>query len=471
MTETLHTEVAIVGAGPAGMAAARVLTEHGIEVLLLDEGQRPGGQIFRQLPQQFRGDVHHRYVAPSHEQGHVLLAGLDASQARARCGVTVFDAKPGQLWFEDAGQAHQVRADHVLLATGAQDRSLPFPGWTLPGVITSGAAQVMVRGQMVRPGSRAVVAGTGPLLLPTATALLSAGVQIKMLLEANRFSHLMRALGGVVGNRSRRREAMHYAHVLLRHRVLMRTGMAVFAAHGEGRLQSLVVGRVDRDGRPVGGTERELKVDLLCVGFGLLPTTELAVAMGCDMRYHDEGEGWVPRHDANLQTSVPGVWVAGEICAIGGAEVAMVEGELVGLAIARELGRTGDGADIQQRLVRARRRRDRERRHADAMLRAFPVLPGLHDLVADETIVCRCEDVTLGQVRQAASLCGADIHSVKMATRAGMGPCQGRVCHSIIGGLLESRLGGQESPTPCASVQMPVKPVSVHSVLARSQQP
>ena len=104
------------------------------------------------------------------------------------------------------------------------------------------------------------------------------------------------------------------------------------------------------------------------------------------------------------------------------------------------------------------------------MLRAFPVLPGLYDLAADETIVCRCEDVTLGQVRQAASLCGADIRTVKMATRAGMGPCQARVCHPIIGGLLESRLGGHESPTPCVSVQMPVKPASLHSLLARSQQ-
>lgn len=465
MSKTLHAEVAIVGAGPAGLAAARVLTHHGIEVLLLDEGLQPGGQIFRQLPTQFRGGMHPRYVAPSHEEGHILLAEVKMSRARVRCGVTVFDASPGKLWFEQAGHTHQVRTDHLLLATGAMDRSLPFPGWTLPGVITAGAAQVLVRGQMVRPGSRAVVAGTGPLLLPAASALLGAGAQIRMLLDANRFSSVLRGLRGVVGNRVRRREALHYAHVLLRHRLPLRTGMAVFAAHGEGRLQRVVVGRVAEDGRPVAGTERELEADLLCVGFGLLPATELAVRAGCEMRYHDNGDCWVPKHDADLQTSVPGVWVAGEICGIGGAEVAMVEGELAGLGIAGRLGR-----ETRRPLSRARGRRNRERRQARAMLKSFAVLPGLCDLAADETIVCRCEDVTLGQVREAASLCGADIRTVKRITRAGMGPCQARVCHSILAGLLEARLEGRQIPTPCASVQVPVKPVSVRSVLARSEQ-
>ncbi|MHC4852389.1 MAG: FAD/NAD(P)-dependent oxidoreductase [Planctomycetota bacterium] len=467
MSAALRTQVAIVGAGPAGMAAAHVLVARGVEVLLLDEGQQPGGQIFRQLPRQFRGLTPYRYVPPSHEQGHALLTMLQTSRVRVRCGVTVFDAQPRQLWFEEEGRAHQVQADHILLATGAYDRSLPFPGWTLPGVVTAGAAQVLVRGHMVRPGSRAVVAGTGPLLLPTVTALLGAGVQVSMLLEANRFSQLLRGFKGVVANRSRRRETMHYAHLLLRHRVWMRTGWAVLAAHGQGRLQSCVVGRVDHEGRPEGGTEREVKVDLLCVGFGLLPATELAVRVGCDMHHHDARGGWLPHHDDNLQTSVPGVWVAGEICGIGGADVATAEGELAGLAIAGKLGRAGP--DLQADLSRASRRRGRGRQQADAMLAAFPVLPGLYDLAADETIVCRCEDVTHRQVRQAARLCGADIRSVKMATRAGMGPCQARVCHAIIGGLLECRLGGHESPTPCASVQMPVKPVSVGSVLDRSR--
>jgi NAD(P)H-nitrite reductase large subunit len=319
---------------------------------------------------------------------------------------------------------------------------------------------------MIKPGSRAVVAGTGPLLLPTVTALLSAGVQVKMVLEANRFSRLLRVAGGVLGNRARRREALHYAHVLLRHGIQVRTGRAVFAAHGEGRLQRCVVGRLDREGRPAAGTEREVEVDLLCVGFGLLPSTEIAVRMGCEMRHRAERGGWLPQHDVDLQTSVPGVWVAGEICGIGGAEVAIEEGRLAGLAIAGELGN-----DVEAELRRARGRRSRERRHADAMLGAFPVLPGLYELATEDTIVCRCEDVTLREVREAARLCGADIRSVKMATRAGMGPCQARVCHPIIGGLLECRLEGKQLPTPCVSVQMPIKPVSVRTVLDRVGEP
>jgi len=462
----IQTQVAVVGGGPAGMAAAGELSGCGVDTLILDEGHRLGGQIFRQHPPGFESGIAPRYTAPSHATGHRLIDALESSEVQVESGVTVWDLEPGRVFAQAQGELLTVEADYVLLATGAMDRALPFPGWTSPGVITLGAAQVMVRGQMVKPGQRAVVAGTGPLLLPTVTSLLAAGVEVVALLEANRIGGLMRALPGVVFHPHRLREALHYTKCFLGAGVRMQFGHAVFSAHAgaDGELRSVAIGRVDRAGRPVRGSERELRADLLCVGYGLNPSMELAIRMGCEMRHLDVRGGWLPAHDEDMRTSVDRVLVAGEIAGIGGADVAIAEGQLAGRVIAAELGlrEASDLADL-----RARRRK--ERRAADRLLSAFPVLPGLCDLVQPETIVCRCEDVTAASLKRASQIYGSDLKSVKMATRAGMGPCQARICHRIVGGLLREHCESAELPTPCPSVQVPVKPVLAQTIAERAR--
>ena len=460
----IQTTVAVVGGGPAGMAAARELSGHGVDTLLLDEGHRLGGQIFRQHPPDFVSGVAPRYTAPSHAAGHRLIEGVESSQVQVASGVTVWDVEPGRVFAQAHGELLTVEAEYVLLATGAMDRVLPFPGWTLPGVITPGAAQVMVRGQMVKPGKRAVVAGTGPLLLPTVTALLAAGVEVVGLLEANRFGGLVRTLPGIVSHRHRLREALHYTKCFLGAGVRMQFGHAVFSAHAgpDGEVRSVAIGRVDTQGRPIHGTERELDADLLCVGYGLNPSIELAIRMGCEMHHRDARGGWLPAHDEDMRTSVDRVLVAGEIAGIGGADVATVEGQLAARAIAVDLG-IGERCDLD----RLRTQRDKERRAADRLLSAFPVLPGLCDLIRPDTIVCRCEDVTMASLKHASELFGSDLKSIKMATRAGMGPCQARICHRIVGGLLREHCGSAELPPPCPSVQVPVKPVLARTIAER----
>ena len=462
MNEDIRTQVVIIGGGPAGMAAARELTQVGVETLILDEGQRLGGQIFRQAPDDYRGESDSRYVSPSHAVGHKLIEAVTETSIPVRSAVNVFEITADRVWAETHDGSLSVRADRVILATGAMDRCLPFPGWTLPGVITAGAAQVMVRGQMLRPGNRAVVAGTGPLLLPTVTALLGAGVDLVGLFDANRALGFLKTLPSVLSNGHRRREALHYMRRLLGAGVRLRTSRAVFRAEGDSQLQRVVIGKVDRRGFPVAGTEETVEADVLCTGYGLLPSVELAVSVGCEMHYHEVRGGWLPVHDENMQTSVPGVFVAGEIAGIGGGDVAMAEGALAGRAVAIDLGCGGLELAPLQLVRRA------ERRSTDALLAAFPVLGGLYHLCEDDTIVCRCEDVTLAQVKRACGVFGTDIRSVKMATRAGMGPCQARMCHRIIGGLLSERLGGERQPTPCPSVRAPIKPVAVQTYMKRS---
>jgi NADPH-dependent 2,4-dienoyl-CoA reductase/sulfur reductase-like enzyme len=444
------------------MVAALELEALGVNVVVLDEGQRPGGQIFRQIPKGFR--ARERKVAPSHKKGHGLLQELERRGVEVQGGATVWDAAPGRLWFEQDGHSRLLVCELMLLATGAYDRLVPFPGWTLPGVITAGGAQVMIRGFMVKPGMRALVAGTGPLLLPTVTALLSAGVEVVGALEANPRRRVARALMGVLTNSGRLREALHYASSLVRAGVRLRMGWTAFAARGQDRITSAVIGRVDSQGRPRRSTAREVPVDLLCTGFGLIPSIELAVLLGCELRHMDCRGGWVPCTDTDQLTSTPGVYAAGEIAGIGGAEVAMAEGRVAALAMALAMG--VDGSErIEGRLIRARRDRDRQRRAADALLRAFPVLPGLFELAEPSTLVCRCEDVTLQRVREIAALSGCDLRAVKMGTRAGMGPCQGRICAPILHEILPAGPGRQQLP-PRPSVQVPVKPVSLETILS-----
>lgn len=451
---TLHADVGIVGAGPAGLAAANDLARAGLSVVILDEGQRPGGQIFRQLP--VGADAHGKLLEPpSHHHGHDLLAAFAGMPVELRRGATVWDAKPGRLWFEQDGASWLLCCKHILLAPGAYDRCIPFPGWTLPGVVTAGALQVMVRGFGVVPGKRALVVGSGPLLLPTVTSLLSAGVQVVAALEASSRWNALRALPGVLGNGARFREAAWYGKQLLSAGVRLRWGWTVFACEGDGKVQRAVIGKVDAHGRPRRATAQTIEVDVVGAGFGLVPSVELGLLLGCDARYDAPRGGHRLVVDADQRTDRARIFAAGEICGIGGAEVAIAEGRLAAAAIVREVR----GTPVPKALYR---RAKAERRAADAMLRAFAPLPGLHELAQPDTIVCRCEDVPLQRARDAAALHGRSLRAIKVGCRAGMGPCQARICGPSLQALA-CRAGHQPMDKPV--VQVPCKAVRSETIL------
>ncbi|MBX3462098.1 MAG: FAD-dependent oxidoreductase [Planctomycetes bacterium] len=450
----VDADVGVVGAGPGGLAAAARLAAGGLSVVVLDEGAGAGGQIFRQLPPgAARPAADHE--PPSHASGHALLAAFAASGATLQPLATVWDARPGRLWFEQHGASRLLRCRRIVLATGAHDRCLPFPGWTLPGVLTAGALQVMVRGFAVPPGRRALVAGSGPLLLPTVTALRQAGVQVVAALEASPRRRLWRALPGVLGHAGRRREALWYARQLWRAGVRLQWGCTVFACEGDGRVERAVIGRVDAEGRPRRDTARTIEVDVVGAGFGLVPSIELGLHLGCAARFDAGRGGHCLVVDADQRTTVDGVHAVGEACGIGGAEVAAAEGEAAAAAILRDLRGGPAPAGAAQRAAA-------ERRAADRLLGAFAPLPGLAELATPETIVCRCEDVTLHQARAAAGLHGTSLRAIKVGCRAGMGPCQGRIC----GPFLQALAGGEPGrPMDLPVVRVPLKPVRTDTLL------
>ena len=450
----ITADVGVVGAGPAGMAAAAELARGGLDVVVLDEGQRAGGQIYRQMVD--GGDAHAVAEPPSHAVGHELLTDFGSTAVRLISGAVVWDAQPGRLWFERDGRSRLLRCREIVLAPGAYDRCVPFPGWTLPGVVTAGALQVMVRGFGVVPGRRALVVGSGPLLLPTVTSLLAAGVKVVAALEASSRWRAVRAAPAVALHAARRREASWYMRQLWRAGVQLRWGWTVFACEGDGRVQRAVIGRVDARGRPRPRTRRTIDVDVVGAGFGLVPSTEIALRLGCEARFDAARGGHIAVVDRQQRTSVADVYAAGEVCGIGGAEVAMAEGVLAAASVlAARTGQSVANGPIER--VR------RERRAADSLLRAFAPLPGLNQLALPDTIVCRCEDVTRLRAEQAAAVHGASMRAIKVGCRAGMGPCQARICGPQLQALAT---GNAALPMDQPVVQVPLKPVRAATILA-----
>ncbi|WP_405452626.1 FAD-dependent oxidoreductase [Streptomyces achromogenes] len=437
MTE--RPRLAVVGAGPAGLAAALTAAAQGVRVLLVDAAEQAGGQLYRQPA---AGARPRRPRAPHHGRRtwERLRTGLDRHRAAGRithltghhvwcvageygsAGFTVYALRgPGQE------EGVTVRADAVVLATGGYERVLPFPGWTLPGVVTAGGAQAMLKGQLALPGRTAVVAGTGPLLLPVAAGLAAAGARVAALVESAGPAELARRAPALAAQPGKLAEGAGYAARLLRHGVRVLTRHTVLAAHGAERLEAVTVAALDRTGRPYPGTARRVRCDTLAVGHGLLPHTDLAETLGCAL------SGTAVRVDAEQRTDVPGVWAAGETTGVGGAALALAEGHIAGhSAAARLYGTVPD----PRRWAAADRARTRARAFAAALDAVYAPPSGWADRLPDETVVCRCEEVTAGRVREAVGTLGAgDARTVKLLTRAGMGWCQGRMCGPAVAGL------------------------------------
>ncbi|MGW6731650.1 FAD/NAD(P)-dependent oxidoreductase [Streptomyces sp. NPDC055013] len=435
------TELAVIGAGPAGLAAALAAAAQGVRVTLVDSAAETGGQFYRQPAPALRA----RRAQALHHQWRTwerLRGGLARSDVQFLTEHHVWGVERNSEGFTvhallgpEQREPAAVHARAVLLATGGYERVLPFPGWTLPGVITAGGAQAMLKGGLVVPGRTAVVAGTGPLLLPVATGLAAAGVEIAALVEAADPKSLVRHGRALAAKLP---EGAGYAARLLRHRVRLLARHTVVRAHGDDRLTGVTIAALDADGRVRPGTERHLPCDTLAVGQGMLPHTDLAETLGCRL------DGLTVAVDDEQRTDVPGVWAAGESTGIGGSALALAEGHIAGLSAAARLKGTEPDPELW---TAAAKSRTRLRRLAAALAAAYPPPAHWSDQVTDDTLVCRCEEVTAGAVREAVEELGAgDVRTVKLLTRAGMGWCQGRVCGPAVAGLAGCELTPSRRP-------------------------
>ncbi len=393
--------ILVIGAGPAGIAAARSAARYVRGVAVIDDNPTPGGQIWR-------GE----------------MADLESGVELILNACVIGQPKPGVLLVETAIGAREVRYEKLILATGARERFLPFPGWTLPGVAGAGGLQALVKAGLPVGGKTVVVAGTGPLLLAAAAYLRQAGARVPLIAEQAPLQRLTRFGLGLARHPGRLLEG-----AALRWRIRGTRYWAdcwPVAASGDTDLKAVTLRR--------SGRTWEEPCDYLACGFGLVPNLELPRLLGCAVR-----RGFV-HVDNWQQTDVPGVYAAGEITGIGGLSLSLAEGQIAGLACT---GRYDDA----RRLFRTR---TRGRSFQAALERTFSLRKELRDLATPDTIVCRCEDVRLARLVEHRSWRAAKLH-----TRCGMGPCQGRVCGPATGFLFG---------WPMDSVRPPVFPARISSL-------
>lgn len=449
-------DLVVVGAGPAGLAAAALAGDLGLRVVVVDENVQAGGQYYRQPRPGIRGDRHQ-------ETGRRLIERA-SRVAELRLGWSAFGIDDGpRLWIERGATADRLPSRALLLATGAFDRSAAFPGWTLPGVMTAGSAQAILKGQGVLPGTRAVVAGSGPFLLVVATNLLRAGVDVAEVVEAAPLPRPGAWLARSVLQPARLRELAGYMTQLARRRVPIRRGQIVAAAEGTDHVESVTI----RQRRETGGSAagRRVEADLVCVTYGFAASTELARLAHCEMTWDEGLRQPTPRVDDWQESSTQGVFVAGEACGLGGAPMAETEGALAAVGVARRLGSL-DEAGAERLAGPLRRRLRRQRQFASLLPILSPDQAAMHRLASDDTIVCRCDNATLGAIVEGATAGGATtLNEVKTLSRVGLGLCQGRLCGTILPGILAAH-GVELDRSSLFTARNPVRPVPVAALAA-----
>jgi NADPH-dependent 2,4-dienoyl-CoA reductase/sulfur reductase-like enzyme len=447
--------VVIVGAGPAGVRCVEALARAGLAAILVDEAERPGGQIYRQPPGAGR-------VSAS-------VYGFEAKKAAAIHRVVaehpgLIDYRPRTLVWNVFGQRldllgpdgqREQAFDRLVLATGAMDRIVPFPGWTLPGVFTLGGAQIALKAQGVAIGRRVALVGAGPLLPLVTHQYAQAGIDVVAALDATPFGAKVAQIPGLWAAADTFAKGVWYTARNRLRGIGVRHGIRSLRVEGTDRVEAIAW-------REPSGGERRVECDAVGASFGLRAEAQLADLAGCRFAFDAGARQWLPQRDAEGRSSVPGIYLAGDGARIGGADVAELQGRRTALAVLADLGREVDASEAK-RLDRELARHARFRRALDA---AYPYPAHLIEAIGDDEIVCRCEGITAGALRQAARAKDAhDVNRVKAMTRIGMGRCQGRVCGEAAAELLARAVDGDLESVGRLRGQPPVKPIPIVGVV------
>ena len=421
--------IIVIGAGPAGLAAAEAASRNGSEVALLDSASRLGGQYWR-----------HRDSVKgyrSHRAGVLFEKVVRSPSITLISEASVWSIeKESELFrvnYLQGGVESSLTAEKLIIATGAYDRSLPFPGWDQPGSMTPGAAQALVKGQGVLPGKKVIVAGTGPFLLPVATGLAEAGSEIVGLYDANSPLRWSLSPGALLLNLSKFAELIYYARLLRKYRITPRFKRVVSSFnHG-----TATISRINSDFSLKETGSESHAVDVVAVGWGFLPDVTLGGIVGCQQRVDSDGTT-IFSVDADQRSSQKNIWIAGEATGIGGADLSLLEGEIAGLS--------ASGQSIPASLLSSRYRKQL---FANALKKTYPIRDRWQSWPQGSTTICRCEEVKHSEISESVSELGAeDSRTAKLFTRAGMGLCQGRICSrnvsEIVAGLTHCEVTDEE---------------------------
>lgn len=481
MSDHRSYDVAIVGAGPAGLAAAQVLREHGLSISVIDEQPRAGGQILRQPPRSFT--VERWLTAKLYERVKAVLHSVqDRADIDWRLGSTVLGIMPRsnyrttaardsahELWIQSPSGCERLSARAVLIASGCYERPLAFPGWTLPGVMGAGAIQGFVKSQQFVPGDRFVLAGSHPLQLVVADQLVSAGAEVAAVVFTQRMGQAAAALWHPLVVIQHRRQFLETAKILRRLRragVRVIFGSTIVRAEGAERVERATIAPLRRDGTIDRYRAEVLRCDRVGVCHGFLASSELARQAGAGVQWRNDEGGWVVDHDEWFEASVAGLFVAGEVTAVAGADAALEKGRIAGVGVLRALGRL-DAADANRLARPARRRLARIGQFASLLSRlARPPQTLASEVMSEDTTLCRCETISRGefqrQLQENPHVVSAD--AAKLLTRVGMGMCQGRLCGDNAARLIALQRGVTIAKIGTFQAQAPVKPVPLAAI-------
>jgi thioredoxin reductase/bacterioferritin-associated ferredoxin len=455
-------DLAIVGGGPAGIAAALAASEAGLSVVLLDEAPSAGGQIYRAPRTTAAGAK----AGPDAAEGRRLRAQLADSRVEARFGRRVWLVGSGfRIDATGPDGPETVVAERLVAATGAYEHVVPFPGWTRPGVIGLAAATVLLKTEARVPGRTAVVAGAGPLLAAVAAGIIRSGERIAAIVDLASPGEWLRALPALARRPDQLRQGASWALTIARARTPVLFRHTVVEARGRDELDEVVVAPVGPDGRPDLARSRPIAADMLAVGHGLVAGAEITRLLRAEHTIDPARGGILPVCDPWGRTSLAGLYAVGDGASVAGGLPASLAGRLAGLATARDAGRIDPAA-----FTRASDDTRSELAGALAFGRAVTGLmrrrPGLLDAIPGDTVVCRCEDVTRDEI-DAAILAGArEVNQLKHFTRCGMGPCGGRMCGETVADLMALRIGSREA-VGWWTARPPLRPVPLAGMVGR----
>ena len=411
--------IAVIGAGPAGLAAAMTVARNNEQVVIIDSAPRPGGQYWRHLEkvEGYKSSRSKKYFRALEENKQIIyISGAQIwSAVHTENGIT--------LNYLAAGIESSITVEKVILATGAHDRAIPFSGWERPGVMTPGAAQALLKGHNVIAGQRILITGTGPFLLPVAVGLAAAGADVAGIIEAHSPLRWLKSPLAVLLNPQKLIELIYYIRKIYKYKLKVSFGRAVVAFDGK----SATIAKIDSELR-IKQKELDIECDVIAAGWGFSPDVTLGGILGCKQVVDRDG-AVIFVVDGEQRSSAKNIWIAGEATGIGGAELALIEGHIAALSAL--------SLSIPLHLRFARYR---SQKFAAALQVSYPVGNGWQGWVAPESSICRCEEVSLGEIcASVTELSANDARTSKLFTRAGMGMCQGRICSRNVSEIIASQ--------------------------------